>query len=111
MMILSRSLSNYSNESDIMQVQIQNIIEYYLEKKFHISHSFTTKSVYRADLKKFIKFARVRYNFSFEQLLNQILQKTSDPLEILDEYHTFLSNYQTKKKRGYVLRPSTNTSE
>ncbi len=72
MMTLSRSLSNYSNESDNMQVQIQDIIEHYLEKKFRISHSFATKSVYRAALKKFIEFARIRYNFSFEQLLNQI---------------------------------------
>lgn len=100
-MTVSRSLSNYSNESDNMQVQIQDIIEHYLEKKFRISHSFATKSVYRAALKKFIEFARIRYNFSFEQLLNQILQKNSDPLEILDEYYTFLSNYQTKRKKGY----------
>jgi len=100
-MTLSRSLSNYSNESENMQVQIQDIIEHYLEKKFRISHSYATKSVYRAALKKFIEFARIRYNYSFEQLLNQILQKNSDPLEILDEYYTFLSNYQTKKKRGY----------
>lgn len=101
MMTLSRSLSNYSNESDNMQVQIQDIIEHYLEKKFRISHSFATKSVYRAALKKFIEFARIRYNFSFEQLLSQILEKNSDPLEILDEYYTFLSNYQTKRKKGY----------
>jgi len=40
-----------------MQVQIQDIIEHYLEKKFRISHSFATKSVYRAALKKFIQFA------------------------------------------------------
>jgi len=66
MMTLSRSLSNYNPKSEIMQVQIQDIIEYYLEKKFRISHSFATKSVYRAALKKFIEFARVQYNFSFE---------------------------------------------
>ncbi|PBO84168.1 MAG: hypothetical protein COA77_10835 [Thaumarchaeota archaeon] len=34
--------------------------------------------------------------------MNQIFKNNSDPLEILDEYYTFLSNYQTKtKRRGY----------
>jgi len=102
MMTLSRSLSNYYNKSEDMQVQIQDIIEHYLEKKFRISHSFATKSVYRAALKKFTEFARVCYNFSFEQLLDQIIKKNFDPLDVLDEYYTFLSNYQTKTKRnGY----------
>ena len=101
-MTLSRSLSNYSNKSEDMQVQIQDIIEHYLEKKFRISHSFATKSVYRAALKKFTEFARVCYNFSFEQLLNQIIKKNFDPLDVLDEYYTFLSSYKTKTKRnGY----------
>ncbi len=101
-MTLSRSLSNYSNKSEDMQVQIQDIIEHYLEKKFRISHSFATKNVYRAALKKFTEFARVCYNFSFEQLLNQIIKKNCDPLDVLDEYYTFLSSYKTKTKRnGY----------
>lgn len=101
-MTLSRSLSNYKTESENMQVQIQDKIEHYLEKKFRISHSFATKNVYRAALKKFTEFSRTRYNLSLEQVLNQIFGKKQDALEILDDYYTFLSSYQTrKKKNGY----------
>jgi len=99
-MTLTRSLSNYKPKSKDMQVQT-NRIEYYLQKKFRISHSFDTKNAYRAALKKFTEFLRTRHNYSLEQLLEQISEKL-DPLDILDEYYTFLSNYQTRTKRnGY----------
>ena len=84
-----------------MQLQVDRI-EQYLEKKFHISHSFDTKTVYRTALKKFTEFLRTRKNYSIEQLLNQIFEKSLDPLDVLDEYYTFLSSYPTRTKRnGY----------
>ena len=100
-MTVSRSLSNYSNKSEDMQVQTDRI-GHYLQKKFRISHSFDTKNAYRTALKKFTEFLRTRYNYSLEQLLGQIFRKSLDPLDVLDEYYTFLSNYQTRTKRnGY----------
>jgi len=102
MMTLSRSLSNYKTKSEDMSIQINSKIEDYLEKKFRISHSFNTKNVYGAALKKFTEFARVRYNFSLDDMSNQIFENSVDPLDILDEYYTFLSSYKTKTKRnGY----------
>jgi hypothetical protein len=102
MMTLSRSLSNYKAKTGDMQIQINDKIERYLEKKFRISHSFNTKNVYHAALKKFTEFARVRYNFSLDKMLNQIFENNEDPLDILDEYYTFLSSYKIKTKRsGY----------
>jgi len=100
-MTISRSLSNYSDKSEDMQVQTDRV-EGYLEKKFRISHSFDTKNAYRTALKKFAEFLRTRHNYSLEQLLTLIFEKTLDPLDVLDEYYTFLSNYQTRTKRnGY----------
>jgi len=99
-MTLTRSLSNYTPKSKDMQVQT-NRIEHYLQKKFRISHSFDTKNAYRAALKKFTEFLRIKHNYSLEELLGLISEKL-DPLDVLDEYYTFLSNYQTRTKRnGY----------
>ena len=100
-MTLSRSLSNYKPNSEDMQVQIDRIDDF-LAKKFRISHSFDTKNSYRTALKKFVEFLRTSKNYSIEQLLTLIFDESLDPLDILDAYYTFLSNYTTKLKRnGY----------
>ncbi len=100
-MTISRSLSNYKPKSEDMQVQT-NRIEDYLQKKFRISHSFDTRNSYRTALKKFTEFLRIKYNYSLEQLLTRIFDESLDPLDVLDEFYTFLSNYQTRTKRiGY----------
>jgi len=99
-MPVTRSLSNYKPKSKDMQIQTDRI-EHYLQKKFRISHSFDTKNAYRAALKKFTEFLRIKYNYSLEQLLSLVSEKL-DPLDVLDEFYTFLSNYQTRAKRnGY----------
>ena len=101
MMTLSRSLSNYKANSEDMQVQTDRIDDF-LQKKFRISHSFDTRNSYRTCLKKFVEFLRTRYNYSLEQLLSLIFDESLDPLDVLDEYYTFLSSYQTRTKRnGY----------
>ena len=101
MLTVTRSLSNYKPNSEDMQLQT-NRIEEYLQKKFRISHSFDTKNAYQTALKKFTEFLRTNHNYSLEQLLSLLSEKSLDPLDILDEYYTFLSNYQTRTKRnGY----------
>ena len=109
-MTLSRSLSNYDTTSRIIMQEDQSNekIERYLEKKFRISHSFNTKTTYYAALKKFTEFARVRFDHSLDEMLNQIFEKSTDSLNILDEYYTFLSNYKTKTKRNGYSSEATN---
>ncbi len=95
-MPLSRSLSNYYSQNGIMSNQ-DEIISKFLERKFRISHSYSTKNSYNAVIKKFVEFLRVQYNFDLTQILHKILiTKEIDSLEVLDEFYTFLSNYQTK---------------
>jgi len=84
-----------------MQTQT-DIITQFLERKFRISRSYPTKNVYGAVIKKFLEFLSIQYNFDLPQMFHQILQtKGTDTLEILDQYYTFLSNYQTRNKTGY----------
>jgi len=110
-MTLSLSLSNSEGQNDSMQAQT-DIIDKFLERKFRISRSYSTKNVCGAVIKKFLEFLRVQYNFDLLQMFHQIIQtKESDSLEILDQYYTFLSNHQTRSKTGLVARPLTSISE
>lgn len=76
------------------------MVERFLEKKFRISHSYSTKNVYHTAVKKFAEFVREQYNFDFVQLFHQVLEtKTLDPLDVLDDYYTFLAKYQSTKQK------------
>ncbi|MBS1267537.1 MAG: hypothetical protein MAG458_00241 [Nitrosopumilus sp.] len=100
-MPLSRSLSNHFTQNGLM-INQDEIISKLLERKFRISHSYSTKNSYHAGIKKFVEFLRVQYNFDLKQLFHKILNtKEIDPLEVLDEFYTFLSNYKTRNSRGY----------
>jgi len=105
-MTLSRSFNN-SEKKDFSRMQIQTVedkIERFLERKFRISRSFKTKDTYSASLKKFIEFVRLKYNIDLAQLVTQIKEtKKIDPIDVLDEFYTYLSQYQVAGKRiaGY----------
>ena len=108
-MTLSRSLSNSDSDSESMQVQVEDKISRFLEKKFRISHSFATKRIYNSALKRFLEFIRVHYNMELLQLLRLVTEtKQLDPLDVLDEYYTFLSKYQTKTNRTGYSNEATN---
>ena len=108
-MTLSRSLSNSDSDSESMQVQVEDKISRFLEKKFRISHSFATKRIYHSSLKRFLEFIRVHYNMELLQLLRLVSEtKQLDPLDVLDEYYTFLSKYQTKTNRTGYSNEATN---
>jgi len=92
-----------------MQVQVEDKISRFLEKKFRISHSFATKRIYNSALKRFLEFVRVHYNMELLQLLRLVTEtKQLDPLDVLDEYYTFLSKYQTKTNRTGYSNEATN---
>jgi len=105
-MTFTRSLSN-SESQDQSKMQIQTTddkIKRFLERKFRISRSYKTKATYMASLKRFIEFVRINYNLDLAQLVTQIKEtKEIDPIDVLDEYFSFLSEYQLRGKRriGY----------
>lgn len=103
MKIKSRSLSN-SEGQDNSRMQIQQVedkIEKFLERKFRVSRSYSTKLTYRSHIVRFGEFTRIRYNLDINQLLGQIDAKKVDPIVVLDEYYTFLTKYKHKDKVGF----------
>lgn len=103
MKIKSRSLSN-SEGQDNPRMQIQQVedkIERFLERKFRVSRSYSTKLTYRSHIVRFGEFTRIRYNLDINQLLGQIDAKKIDPIVVLDEYYTFLTKYKHKDKIGF----------
>ena len=87
-----------------MQVQsIQDKITRFLERKFRVSRSLSTKNTYNSSLRQFIKFLDIQYSFDLEQLLKKIETKDLDPVEVLDNFYSYLSQYKREKseKIGY----------
>jgi len=87
-----RSLSNSEKTPKQMQIQsIQDKIARFLERKFRTSRSFSTKGTYNSALKKFIEFLVIQYNLDLGELLRKIETKETDPIEVLDNFYSFLA--------------------
>ena len=85
-----------------MQIQsIQDKITRFLEKKFRASRSFSTKGTYNSALKKFIEFLGIQYDLG--ELLQKIETKEIDPIEVLDNFYSFLAECKREnlEKIGY----------
>lgn len=80
-----------------MQTQtVEDKIKHFLEKKFRYSKSFATMDCYKTALNKFEEFLRVEHNLDINQLLLQFEKKSLDPIEILDQFYSFMSKYGKK---------------
>jgi len=100
----ARSLSNSEKNTEHMQIQaVQDKITRFLERKFRASRSFSTKNTYNSALKRFMKFLGIQYNLDIEQLLRKIETKQTDPIEILDDFYSFLAECKRENsdKIGY----------
>jgi len=86
-----------------MQLQsVEDKIAGFLDKKFRYSKSFATKQTYGVALKKFQAFLDTRYHLDINQALTQFEMRALDPILVLDEFYTLLSNYKQKNgKFGY----------
>jgi len=87
-----------------MQIQsIQDKITRFLERKFRASHSLSTKNTYNSALRRFIEFLHVQYDMDIEALLQKIETNQIDPIESLDIFYSFLSEYkrENSEKIGY----------
>jgi integrase len=103
MAIFNRSLSNSDvNVQFNMQIQsVEDRIESFLAKKFRRSRSFATKRCYKVNLSRFTEFLSVKYNVDINQLIILLESKQKDPLDVLDDYYTFLSEYLKKDGKPY----------
>lgn len=77
-------------------INISEKIEIFLDRKYRYSKSFATKRTYKAAIDKFQEFLLAKHNQRFDQTLIQLQTKVLDPLELLDEFFTFLSKYRLR---------------
>ncbi len=97
MAISNRSLSNSDCLNDSLQsLTVKDHIDNFLARKFRKSRSFATKRSYTVSINKFKEFLKIRYNLDVVQMLSVLESNSKDPLDILDDYYTFLSEYQRK---------------
>ena len=101
-MYLTRSLSNSAKQNDKMQLVIQDKIEAYLERKFRTSRSFATINSYRIAINRFVDFVRIHYNLDFSILLSQINESKRDPIDVLDDYYSHLSEGEKRLSNSTI---------
>ena len=81
---------------------IEDRVTTFLDKKFRYSKSYATRQTYRLAMNKFEEFLRTRHNVDINQLINACEAKALDPISILDEFFTFLTEYKLRNgKKGY----------
>ena len=86
-----------------------DIKEQFLSKKFRTSKSYSTKSLYQVAVNRLEGFARVSYNLDLAQVVNAVLTTKIDPLNLLDEFYSFLSEYKHPKTSKVLSSGSIKT--
>ena len=86
-----------------------DIKQQFLSKKFRTSKSYPTKSLYGVVVKHLEEFVRISYNLDLAQVVNAILTKKLDPLNLLDEFYTYLSEYKKPKTSKALANSSIKT--
>lgn len=80
-------------------------IQIFLEKVFRISKSYSTRRSYQVAVHKFEDFLRIKYKLDINEAIRQFEAKTTDPIDALDEFYTYLSqcNLSNGTIRGYIV--------
>ncbi len=103
MEISSRSLSNWNKTNDSLnQITITDRIQKFLDRKYRISQSYRTVHTYKNNIKRFELFSNQCYNIDLGQLLDRILDKQLDPLDVLDDFYTHLTKVRLKEEGKLV---------
>lgn len=77
-------------------IDISDKVKIFLDRKFRYSKSFSTRRTYQAAVDKFQEFLTTKHNLNLNEVLTRLESRVFDPLEILDEFFTFLSNYKPR---------------
>ena len=86
-----------------------DIKEQFLSKKFRTSKSYSTKSLYQVAVNRLEDFVRINYNLDLAQVVNAVLTTKIDPLSLLDEFYSFLSEYKHPKTSKVLSSGSIKT--
>ena len=105
-MTFTRSSNNSKEHKLKVQLVIQDKIEAYLERKFRLSRSYSTRESYKVVLHRFIDFVQIHYKTDFSQFLRNVLDAKKDPIEVLDEYFSYLAGGEKPcSSVSYVMAP------
>jgi len=97
--VKTKTLEKASQEQNYKNLQnytIEEKISRFLERKHRRSQSYKTIIGYKMAINNFRKFLRSKYNFDLEQLLEEIKTNQRDPIDVIDEYYTFLRKCPNK---------------
>ena len=95
----NKTIENASQEQNNQNLQnntIEEKITKFLERKFRRSSSFKTILGYKMAINNFRKFLHKKYNLDIIQLLEEVNTKQRDPIDVMDEYYTFLTKCPNK---------------
>ncbi|HSB57652.1 MAG TPA: tyrosine-type recombinase/integrase [Nitrosopumilaceae archaeon] len=81
-------------------IDVSNKVESYLDRKFRYSKSYATRRTYKTAIQKFQEFLFIKYNLSLDEVLSKLESKQLDPLETLDQFFSFLSDFKTNRGSG-----------
>ncbi len=104
MTLSNRSLKGRNgNFVSMKEITIHDRIERFLSRKFRASRSHATKSTYKGTINRFGDFAYQDYNQDLNTLIDNMLNKILDPIEVLNDFYTYLTQAENpqSKRIGY----------
>lgn len=87
-------------------IGISDKVESFLDRKFRYSRSYATRRTYKTAIKRFREFLLTKHNLSLEDTIPKLESKQLDPLETLDQFFTFLSEFRPKRGNGHYSNAS-----
>src|SRR3989442_521462 len=79
---------------------VSNKVESFLDRKFRYSKSYATRRTYKTAIQRFHEFLLTKYNLRLDEVLQKLEDHQLDPLEILDQFFTFLSEFKISRGVG-----------
>ena len=84
-------------ETSAVSTKKLGLKDQFTAKKYRTSQSLSTKRLYKLPIDKLEEFLRVNHNLDLAQTIHAIKNKQLDPLEMLDNFYTFLTEYTRPK--------------
>lgn len=81
-------------------IGVSEKVESFLDRKFRYSKSYATRRTYKTAIQRFQEFLLSKYNLSLEDSLSKLESRQLDPLETLDQFFTFLSDFKINRGNG-----------
>ncbi|MGQ0795146.1 MAG: tyrosine-type recombinase/integrase [Nitrosopumilaceae archaeon] len=81
-------------------IGVSEKLESFLERKFRYSKSYATRRTYKTAIQRFQDFLLTKCSLSLDEALSKLQNKQLDPLETLDQFFSFLSDFRTKRGSG-----------